>query len=260
MQKITQDAFLHPGDEAAIQTIRKIPGFEKLLSFISKNSFEKTCDITWSSTYLQLTKENAPRVVEMYQKICDAFGLEQIPKLFLRRTYMIENVVIGMETPKILISSSALDNMNDNELETYLVADVAGLVAGHGIYNFIKMLIDQLAFLFPVPQSVLLLPMSNWAKQRYYTYDRARMLYSDDYETVMKLIDFGEAPRTVLDRIGIDERTEQAIAFDELTSSQNAIKTLIAVTKEKPWNTMRIAELYNWVESGMYTEIKEELQ
>ena len=117
MQLITQEAFLHPGDEAAIQAIRKIPGFEKILSFISKNSFEKAYDITWSSGYLQLTEENAPKIVKMYRRICEAFGFEQIPKLFLRRTYSVENVVVGMATPKILISSSALDNLREKALE-----------------------------------------------------------------------------------------------------------------------------------------------
>lgn len=260
MPKIAAEIFLHPGDEAAIQAIRKISGFEKVLEFISKNSLERIYDIQWSSSYFQLTRENSPRVYNMYQRICSAFGVERMPKLFLSRTYDYENTVIGITNPCILISSSALDSMNEKELETYLVADIAGLVAGHGTYNMIDRLLQEFGSLFPIAQEIISFQLNTWAKQRYYTYDRARMLYSDDYNTVMRLIGYGEAPQKIMENTDIEDKIEQARAFSRISGIQASAKTLLAVNKSKPWNSMRVAELYNWVESGMYADAKEDVQ
>ena len=61
-------SYLYPGDEAAIQTVNSIPGFEKLLAFISKNSVERYYDIVYTSTYLKLTEKTAPEIYAMYQR------------------------------------------------------------------------------------------------------------------------------------------------------------------------------------------------
>ena len=263
MKTITTETFLHPGDEAAIKAIRSIPFFEKLLDFISKNSFEKVDLVQRTCCSLQLTENNAPKIMQMYERICKAFGLDEIPTVFLRRSYSMQNEVVGIHSPCILISSSVLASMNEEELETFLVADIAGFSAGHGTYAFIRRLITEFGALLPVPKEVLeifLTAMNTWAKQRFYTYDRARMLYSDNYDLVMRLIGFGEAPKEIMAQTDLDARIEQARSFSQMTGLQSGLKTATALTKDKPWNAMRLAEMYNWVESGIYADIKEELQ
>lgn len=252
MKVINPENYLFPGDEAAMETINKVPQLQKVLSFISKNSTEKFYSIIFSSSYIKLTSKNAPKIYSFYEDAAEVFGLDKVPDLYLRRSYQYETNLLGIENPMIIINTALLENMPEEMLRVFLASDIAGIRVGHNKMNFLRILCETFGDSLPIPKQVLTVPLMMWSKQKYYTYDRARMLYSRDKNLVFKMIGYGEAPSEIMDRISLDERIEQSAEFLEIEGVQSLAKTILTVSEPKPWNSMRIAELNNWVESGMY--------
>ena len=250
-------SYLYPGDEAAIQTVNSIPGFEKLLTFISKNSIERYYDIIYTSTYLKLTKKTAPEIYEMYQRACQSFGVEKMPDIYLHRSYDCSTFLFGIESPKIMISSSLLEMLSPQDLEVFLSADVAAIKAGHGMIGLLLMVVNSFGGALPVPASLFTYPLYQWKRQSYYTYDRARLLYCGDFDLTAKLIGYGEAPDDIMEKTTFEDRMRQNTEFLQLSGSAGAAKTLQTMFIARPWNASRLTELYNWVENGTYQTVKE---
>ena len=257
MPTIPVKAYLYPGDEAAIQAVNGIPGLEKVFSFISKNSVERYYDVIYTSTYLKLTEKTAPKIYQIYQRACRRFNVEKVPDVFLMRSYDCTSFVFGLDTPKILLSSSLLELLSPQELEIYLSSDIAAIKAGHGMIGLLLAVINSFGGILPIPKSVLTYPLYQWKRQSYYTYDRARLLYSGDYKLTMKLIKCGEAPRDIMEQTSLEELMRQNEAFAKINGGAGIAKALQTLATAQPWNANRMIELYNWVESGAYETIKE---
>lgn len=258
MPVIPVKSYLYPGDEAAVQTVNSVSGLDKLLTFISKNSVERFYDVMFTSSYLKLTERTAPEIYQMYLRACRRFGVETPPEVFLHRSYDCDTFLFGMERPKILVSSSLLEMLPPRELEVFLASDVAAVKAGHGMIGLLMMVVNTFGGMLPVPKSVIAYPLIQWKRQSYYTYDRARLVYSGDYDLTAKLIGWGEAPEDVMDRTTLEDRMHQNEEFLQISGGAGAAKTLQTLSNARPWNASRMIELYNWVESGAYQRTKEE--
>ncbi len=252
MKVISPESYLFPGDEEAMEAINKIPQLSKVLAFISKNSIEKFYSIIFSSSYIKLTSANAPKLYHFYEEAAEAFGLDQLPEIYLRRGYQYKTDVVGIDNPMILINTSVLEDIPEEMLRVFLASDIAGIKAGHNKMNFIRLLCDNFADSLPIPKQVLTVPLLMWSKQKYYSYDRARMMYSHDKDMVLRLIGYGEAPPDIMERVTPDERIQQGMEFLEIDGVQSIAKSILTMSEAKPWNSMRVIEFNNWIESGMY--------
>lgn len=257
MPVIPVKSYLYPGDEAAVQAVNSISGLDKLLAFISKNSVERFYDVIFTSSYLKLTERTAPEIHQMYLRACRRFGVETPPDVFLHRSYDCDTFLFGMEKPKILLSSSLLEMLPPQELEVFLASDVAAIKAGHGMIGLLMMVVNTFGGVLPVPKSVFTYPLTQWKRQSYYTYDRARLLYCEDYDLTARLIGYGEAPEDVMNRTSLEDRMRQNEEFLQISGGAGAAKTLQTLAIQRPWNASRMVELYNWVESGAYQRTKE---
>ena len=193
----------------------------------------------------------------MYLRACRRFGVETPPDVFLHRSYDCDTFLFGMEKPKILLSSTLLEMLSPQELEVFLASDVAAIKAGHGMIGLLMMVVNTFGGVLPVPKSVFTYPLTQWKRQSYYTYDRARLLYCEDYDLTARLIGYGEAPEDVMNRTSLEDRMRQNEEFLQISGGAGAAKTLQTLAIQRPWNASRMVELYNWVESGAYQRTKE---
>lgn len=254
---IPAKAYLYPGDESAVQAVNSIPGLEKLTGFIAKNSVERYYDILFTSTFLKLTEKTSPKICGMYRRACEKFGVEQPPDIYLQRSYRCDTTLFGVENPKILVSSSLLELLDERELEVFLSSDIAAVKAGHGLMGLLLLTVSTYGGVLPIPKETVLYPLYQWKRQSYYTYDRARLLYSDDFDLTMRLIECGQAPEEIMEGMTQEDRLAQSEAFFSISGGAGASKTVQTMVAARPWNASRLLELFNWKESGAYGAVKE---
>ncbi len=259
MKIITPEMYISPGDAAAVQNVKNIPGLKDLTEFISKNSIENYYRITCSSSMLKITGKNSPVIFEMLGRITARFGMENIPEVYLCRSYGYDITALGIEDPLLIVSSSALEDMSPEILETFLVSGIASIKADHGMMNFLILVLNTLGALIPKAALALNYPLGVWKRETYYSCDRARILYCRSMEQTSTLIGFGEAPEEISDITPLEKRMEQAADFLKTSGAGGISKTIKTIGLSRPWNSSRLAELYNWTESGMYETVLKEL-
>lgn len=247
--------FMYPGDANAMNAVKALPGFSKIMEFIAANSVEKFYRIIYNSSNLKLTSKNAPKIYRMYSEACEIFELEKMPDIFIERSYSYRTQLLGVDNPILVISTPVLEDMSDDMLACYLAGDIAGIKAGHGIMNFIDILLNNFGGLIPVPREVYTYPLNQWKKQKYHTYDRARLLVSEKFELCSGLIGIDETSDEILAATPLEERLEQGKQFLDLSGNKDKAKKLLSMASSTPWNSSRLIDLFNWYESGEYHSI-----
>lgn len=247
--------FMYPGDASAMNAVRAIPGFSKVIEFIAANSVEKFYRILYTSSNLKITSQNAPKLYKIYSEACEIFELDKMPDIFIERKYNYQTQVFGSDNPIIVLSTSLLENLPDEMLTYYLASDIAGIKAGHGIMNFVDTLFNNFGALIPVPRELYVYPLNQWKKQKYYSYDRARLLMSEDFDLTSKLIGIGETTDDILTATLLEDRLEQGKEFLDLSGNKAMAKNLLTISSGMSWNSSRLIDLFNWHEAGEYHRI-----
>ena len=106
----------HPLDKAALDKLEKIPGLPALTKKFYEISTEKILRIENTGQYIQVTKNNFPKLIDLYHQACQTLDMTKIPELYIKWNYTINAQASGVEDPMILIHSGCLDLLNDDEI------------------------------------------------------------------------------------------------------------------------------------------------
>ena len=200
--EIDPKLFQHPADKAAADSIRKLPAFQKALEFISKNSVEKEMGIIYRSSLAQLTPMTAPKIFKMLEEAAEMFDVPVIPDVFLVRSYPMMVTLLGIEKPMIMISSQYLENISEHVLWGMIASEMAGIKNGFCEVKFVEWLCTTARGILPnAIVEPLNLMFSTWHKYTEYSFDRAALIATGDFNVTMQMILAGEAPREVLEKM-----------------------------------------------------------
>ena len=61
-KRLNINDFQHPNDKRAVETVLHLPGFEKIMTFLSEHSIEKYMQIIYDASELKITKEMSPKI------------------------------------------------------------------------------------------------------------------------------------------------------------------------------------------------------
>ncbi len=261
-KKLNINDFQHPFDKRAVDALTAIPGFEKLLEFISSNSVEKSYSLINDSSKMKITKEISPKIFEMLSEAAEMFGVDYTPDVFVDRDYNMRITLEGIKKPHIIFSSSFLEKVSDETLWCVIVSEYAGIEAKHSTIKFMDKMLGLVKGAIPFGiANALDVAMNDWYRNRIYTYDRAILLASESFEVAAKHILFGEVSNDVLDTLDLEKPDntymEQVREFFGRTGSEGLFQKFNTVLSRNQWLASRYMELYNWYSSGEYHDVLE---
>lgn len=254
--------FQHPADKRSVDAVVAVPGLNTLLDYISKNSLERVYSFENDSSRLRITDRVSPKIIGMLEDAAQMYGVSQIPKVYLERSYQYMVDLNGMSDPHIILGTEWLENVDDQILWATLSAQIAGIQAKHGTMEFLETILGLVGGLLPFGVDTALdLALKDWRRNRAYTVDRAVLLACEDFGVAAKAILEGEAPNSVLDRIGLDKPNNsyylQAKEFVERNGLEGGLQKVQTVMNKGQWMASRYLELYNWYYSGEYFDVLE---
>lgn len=261
-KKLNINDFQHPLDKKSVDAVTKVPGFEKMIEFISKNSIEKYYSLMNDSSKLKITKEISPKIHEMLCEAALMFDVDYIPDVYLVRDYTLIVKLQGITKPHIIFSTSLLEQYSDDMLWSVIVSEYAGIQAKHGIIKFIDEVIQFAKDAIPFGVDIALdVAINDWYRNRVYTYDRAILLASESFEIAAKHILFGEVSNDVLDTLNLDKPDntymEQVREFFSRDGADGLFQKYNTIFSRNQWLASRYMELYNWYNSGEYYDVLE---
>ena len=262
LSSISPLSFSHPTDQAAMLSLSKVPGIDRVLKFAFRLIHERRARLHFLSSAVRVNERQFPELHAQYMEACKVLDIETIPELYVSQDPMPNAFAYGVDKPFIVVRSSIMDLLSPKEVQAVLGHELGHIMAGHMLYYSILIAIINVLQMggLGIPFGNLglrafVVALFEWYRKAELTCDRAALLASQDvhtcHTTQMKL---AGGPNT--DQMNLDEFFAQA---DEYEQQDDLLDSIYKILNN--WNTThprpvaRLRELQRWVDSGDYQKI-----
>lgn len=266
--ELSKHDYVHPADSKALAALRAIPGIDSALKKLLAVTGESAIRVTFMASAVKVTPTQCPDLHAKLQIACTTLGVD-MPDLFVQQNPIVNAFTGGVEKPVIVLHSSLIERLTDEETLAVLAHEVGHIHAEHVLYLTAARLIEALAnasvariipgseiikFIISAGISSALLA---WARRAELSCDRAAMLVVQDEHvvgrTMMKL-----AGGTFASKIDYDQFLDQAREFQKNYDEKMLDRfwaDIISSGMTHPFPIWRIAEILKWVEDGEYQKV-----
>lgn len=265
---LTKHDYVHPADSKALAALRAIPGIDSALKKLLAITGESAIRVTFMASAVKVTPTQCPDLYAKLQIACTTLGVD-MPDLFVQQNPIVNAFTGGVEKPIIVLHSSLIERLTDEETLAVLAHEVGHIHAEHVLYLTAARLIEALAnaslsriipgseiikFIISAGISSALLA---WARRAELSCDRAALLVVQDEHvvgrTMMKLAGGTFASKTDYD-LFLDQAREFQKNYDEKMLDR-FWADIISSGMTHPFPIWRIAEILKWVEEGEYQKV-----
>jgi Zn-dependent protease with chaperone function len=191
---IKAEAFRHPLDKQAEQTLRSLPGFDFLARKFVEFFAERPQLIYLMGNTIQVGPRQYSTIYHMFRECVRDLDIYPEPKLFVEQNAIANSYSLGKENPCIIINTGILDLLSEVEIRAVLAHELGHIKCGHTILIQMAMWVKQAAsaigqVTFGVGKVVsqgLLLAFYEWSRKAELSCDRAALLVIEDLDTVLK--------------------------------------------------------------------------
>jgi Zn-dependent protease with chaperone function len=260
LSQIAPDAWEHPADRAALNALRKVPGFDEAVKRIFGFFGERGIRLLFQANAVRCGPRQFPRLHGLLTETRATMDWPEEPELYVTQTPLVNAGAVGFEHPFIVLNSGAVALLDDDELRVLIGHELGHVMSGHALYRTITILLLELGFQnLPFLAGIALLPIKlallEWYRKSELSADRAGLLASQDEQgslrVFLKLAGGGN-----LGEMNLDQFLEQAREYEESGGPLDTIyKILNTLGASHPFNTLRAAELRRWVADGHYSRI-----
>lgn len=256
---ISAIAWEHPADRAALNALRKIPGFDLALRKVFGMFGERAIRLAFKANAVRVSEAQYPWIHERLLRVCEILDLEKVPELYVSQTPIVNAGAVGLGDPFIVLNSSMLEVLNRDETEAVIAHEVGHILSGHVLYRTLLLLLMRLTlFRFPlagIAALPILLALMEWYRKSELSCDRAALLGMQNPEIVMSSL-MKLAGGTRGEELNLEEFVAQS---DEYRAGGDLLdsvyKVLNAIGATHPFAVVRVAELRDWIDSGTYERI-----
>lgn len=261
LTQISPRAFEHPLDKSAIQTLQKVPGLDWVARKFIATIGDKRMRLYFLASAVRVNENQFSRVHALFVEACRVLDIEEPPELFVMQDFVVNAAAIGVDKPFIVLTSSLLEMLSDEELQAVIGHELGHVMCGHALYTTLLIIILKAwHFLLGIPGGsyaiwAILLGLMEWSRKAELTADRAGLLVSQDLE-VSHRVDMKLAGGKFTDEMSIDEFKKQAQEYQAAGDVLDSVlKFQLLLVQSHPLPVLRVVELQNWVDSGEYQKI-----
>jgi Zn-dependent protease with chaperone function len=260
LTQIAPESWEHPADRAALNALRKVPGFDDIVKRIFGFFGERGIRLLFQANAVRCGPKQFSRLHALLGEACVTMDWPDRPELYVTQTPMVNAGAVGFEHPFIVLNSGAVALLDDDELRVLIGHELGHVMSGHALYRTITILLLELGFQnLPFLAGIALLPIKlallEWYRKSELSADRAGLLASQDeqasFRIFLKLAGGGN-----MRDMDLDAFLTQAKEYDASGGPLDAIyKILNTLGASHPFNTLRAAELGRWIDDGSYGRI-----
>lgn len=259
LTQIGATAWEHPADRAALNALRKVPGFDLALRKVFGAFGERAIRLAFKANAVRVSESQYPWIHERTLRVCEVLDLEKVPEVYVSQTPVVNAGAVGMGDPFIVLNSSMLEILTRDETEAVLAHEVGHILSGHVLYRTLLLLLLRLVqFRFPlagIAALPILVALLEWYRKSELSSDRAAVLAMQEPRVVMSAL-MKLAGGTRGESLDLDEFLVQSDEYREGGDLLDSVyKVLNAIGATHPFAVVRVAELRDWMDSGAYDRI-----
>lgn len=261
LPEISPRAWEHPADRAALTALKQVPGLDEVVRFFVGMTGEKSWRLFFLARSVRVGPRQFARLHELLKEACRVLDTEDIPELFVTQDPSLNAGAIGVKKPFIILNSSMLDTLDDEETLSVLAHELAHILSGHVLYKTLLWMLVQNAGLLitlPIARAVLtglMLALTEWDRKSELSADRAGLLVVQDPEVSVRLL-MKLAGGKHLEEMNIDEFRAQADEYDAGGDVIDGVyKLLNLLGQTHPFPVLRVRAIDRWSREGDYEAI-----
>lgn len=265
VMSIESKYYIHESDRAALESLKAIPGFTRLLKSFMKEWNERQARLRNMSSFIRISENQLPKYYAMLDPICEKLGIEK-PELYLMQDVRPNAFTSGETNPFIVITSGLLEALPEELIPTVLAHECGHIACHHVLYRTMGTIIfgGAAGTLRTVPFGAMItLPLQvaffYWMRCSEYSADRAAVICDGNADKIsevcMRLAGFSQ---TIGEELNKEAFMEQAREYRKITSDSKWDKTLeyyLLSGASHPFAAVRALEATEWAASEQYQSI-----
>jgi Zn-dependent protease with chaperone function len=258
---ISSRAWEHPADRGALTALRELRGFDEVVKGFFGLWNERGFRLSYLAGSIRVDHRQYPRVYQRYAEAAASLDVAELPELYVSQSPIIHGEAIGMDRPFIVISTAAVEKLDDDELRAMLGHELGHVRSGHAVYKTIMILLTRLVTnvswipVGAIALRAIIAAMYEWWRKAELSADRAGLLAGQDPAASLRLLMkmAGGGDLTQIDTAAFLEQAAEYEGGGDLRDSIHKIS--MTAWNSHPVPVARAAELRKWVDSGEYARI-----
>jgi Zn-dependent protease with chaperone function len=260
LPNISSRAWEHPADRAALQSLRRVPGFDLVLRKVFGMFSERALRVITQGSAVEVAPDQYPTIHVLYQEVLDILDAPARYPLYIAQTPIVNAGAVGMDKPFIVLNSGTVMLLDEDQLRVVLAHEVGHIMSDHVLYKtLLRLLLRAGLYVMSVPLTgiayvAVLVALMEWDRKSELSADRCALLVAQNPEHLH------QALLRMAGGVGAGASTaafrRQAQAYNEGGGMlDNVIKTLAILGRGHPFPVQRVAELDRWIDSGAYKAV-----
>ncbi|MFI5938395.1 M48 family metallopeptidase [Actinoplanes sp. NPDC051494] len=258
---ISTRAWEHPADRGALTALRELRGFDDVVKAFFGMWNERGFRLQYLAGSVRVDHRQYPRVYQRFTEAATTLDVAELPELFVTQNPVIHGQAIGLDRPFIVISTAAVEKLDDAELRALLGHEIGHVRSGHAVYQTIMTILTRwvtnVSFIpiGAIALRAIIAAMYEWWRKAELSADRAGLLAGQDpaasTRLLMKLAGGGDLSQ--LDTAAFLEQAAEYQGGGDLRDSFHKIG--MTTWSSVPVPVARVAELHRWIDTGDYARI-----
>lgn len=248
----------HPADRAALNALRKIPGFDEVLRKLFGMFGEKQVRLAFLASAVRVSPTQHPKLHEMWLDVNRTLDAPAEYPLYVTQNPTYNAAALGMDKPFVIVHSEMVRDFGDPELRFVLGHELGHVMSGHALYTTMLTLLLTLGRgnfgILGLAALPVVLALLEWSRKAELSCDRAGLLAVQSAEPGLKtMLQFAGGTFSETNLADFVAQAEEYRDASDLTDQVFKVLNLLWVTH--PFPVIRVAEMRNWFESGAYERI-----
>lgn len=257
LHQISSRAWEHPADRAALNSLKKVPGLDKLLSMLFGATSERSLRLMYLASSVRVSDKQFLRVKLLFDEVCKTFDIEKKPEVYVSQSTILNAFAVGMDNPFIVLNSGLVERLDDEELTEVLGHELGHIMSGHMLYRTLFVILQKISkslVQLPVPNwifSGVYYALQEWSRKSELSADRAGLLATQNPDVSLRVA--MKLAGGNFEQMDVAAFLEQAEEYNKNDNAGDTVfKFLNIIGESHPFASTRALEIVNWVRSGDY--------
>lgn len=270
---ISSEAFRHPLDRQAEQTLRSFPGFDLLAQNFVEYLYERPQQIFLMGNAVQVGPRQYSTLYGILRECVRDLDISPEPALYVHQSAQVNAYSLGHDRPYLVLNTGLLELLEEGELRSAIAHELGHVKCNHTMLTQMAIwamgaasLLGEITLgLGNLISTGLIYAFYEWRRKAELSADRAAMLVMDDLTPILKgMMKLSGGTQKYAHECSLEEFIRQANNYQDLDLNglNQLYKFLIysggnGIFLSHPFPVERVYHLEEWARSADYSQIRQ---